>query len=206
KAEIVSPLRFQGQYYDAETGLHYNRHRYYSPSTGRFITPDPIGLAGGLNNYQYVKNPTGWIDPLGLSQKPCCGPGVSYAPRKFKDGEDLIHYEKHGKEIATTLGEPSYSLEQYVSDANSVIQNGQFVPEMNGYVSIPGGQGGAKGLFVGLDRATGEITTMHLKPVSFFEQKAPSLGWSAKPKTELTDLVGSRPELGWKAPYRYADE
>ncbi|WNJ95105.1 RHS repeat-associated core domain-containing protein [Vibrio ruber] len=68
KAEIVSPLRFQGQYYDAETGLHYNRHRYYSPSTGRFITPDPIGLAGGLNNYQYVKNPTGWIDPLGLSQ------------------------------------------------------------------------------------------------------------------------------------------
>ncbi|SJN58281.1 Putative deoxyribonuclease RhsC [Vibrio ruber DSM 16370] len=77
KAEIVSPLRFQGQYYDAETGLHYNRHRYYSPSTGRFITPDPIGLAGGLNNYQYVKNPTGWIDPLGLSQ--CVGdcPGAN---------------------------------------------------------------------------------------------------------------------------------
>ena len=68
KADIVSPLRFQGQYYDEETGLHYNRHRYYSPDSGRFITPDPIGLAGGLNNYQYVKNPTGWIDPLGLNQ------------------------------------------------------------------------------------------------------------------------------------------
>ncbi|SIO94092.1 RHS repeat-associated core domain-containing protein [Vibrio spartinae] len=68
KADIVSPLRFQGQYYDEETGLHYNRHRYYSPSTGRFITPDPIGLAGGLNNYQYVVNPTGWVDPLGLNQ------------------------------------------------------------------------------------------------------------------------------------------
>jgi RHS repeat-associated protein len=66
--EITSPLRFQGQYYDAETGLHYNRHRYYSPETGRYITVDPIGLAGGLNNYQYVVNPTGWIDPLGLSQ------------------------------------------------------------------------------------------------------------------------------------------
>uniref|UniRef100_UPI003AA90DAC RHS repeat-associated core domain-containing protein n=1 Tax=Vibrio rumoiensis TaxID=76258 RepID=UPI003AA90DAC len=62
------PLRFQGQYYDEETGLHYNRHRYYSPDTGRFITVDPIGLAGGLNNYQYVKNPTGWVDPLGLVQ------------------------------------------------------------------------------------------------------------------------------------------
>ncbi|WP_038177709.1 RHS repeat domain-containing protein, partial [Vibrio rhizosphaerae] len=83
KAEIVSPLRFQGQYYDAETGLHYNRHRYYSPGTGRFITPDPIGLAGGLNNYQYVKNPTGWVDPLGLSQKPCCGPDISNS--EFKE-------------------------------------------------------------------------------------------------------------------------
>ncbi|SJL84295.1 RHS repeat-associated core domain-containing protein [Vibrio palustris] len=67
---VNSPLRFQGQYHDEETGLHYNRHRYYSPDTGRFITVDPIGLAGGLNNYQYVKNPTGWVDPLGLCQGP----------------------------------------------------------------------------------------------------------------------------------------
>nr|WP_277355981.1 RHS repeat-associated core domain-containing protein [Marinobacter daepoensis] len=66
-AEIDNPLRFQGQYHDPETGLHYNRHRYYNPNTGRFITPDPIGLAGGLNNYQYVPNPTGWVDPLGLA-------------------------------------------------------------------------------------------------------------------------------------------
>ncbi|MCF5481100.1 RHS repeat-associated core domain-containing protein, partial [Pseudomonas syringae] len=58
-AEIDNPLRFQGQYFDAETGLHYNRHRYYNPGTGRFLTPDPIKLAGGLNNYQYVPNPTG---------------------------------------------------------------------------------------------------------------------------------------------------
>ncbi|MCH5501586.1 RHS repeat-associated core domain-containing protein, partial [Pseudomonas syringae] len=65
-AEIDNPLRFQGQYFDAETGLHYNRHRYYNPGTGRFLTPDPIKLAGGLNNYQYVPNPTGWVDPLGL--------------------------------------------------------------------------------------------------------------------------------------------
>ncbi|KXF82267.1 hypothetical protein ATN88_08790 [Enterovibrio coralii] len=65
--EISSPLRFQGQYFDEETGLHYNRHRYYSPNTGRFVTADPIGLAGGLNNYQYVPNPTGWVDPLGLA-------------------------------------------------------------------------------------------------------------------------------------------
>ncbi len=69
-AEIDNPLRFQGQYFDAETGLHYNRHRYYNPGTGRFLTPDPIKLAGGLNNYQYVPNPTGWVDPLGLNTCP----------------------------------------------------------------------------------------------------------------------------------------
>ncbi|HIF9226196.1 TPA: RHS repeat-associated core domain-containing protein [Photobacterium damselae] len=68
--KIVNPIRFQGQYYDSETGLHYNRHRYYSPKTGRFTTVDPIGLAGGLNNYQYVPNPVNWVDPLGLSACP----------------------------------------------------------------------------------------------------------------------------------------
>ncbi|MCV4289762.1 DUF6531 domain-containing protein [Pseudomonas capsici] len=69
-AEIDNPLRFQGQYFDTETGLHYNRHRYYNPGTGRFLTPDPIKLAGGLNSYQYVPNPTGWVDPLGLNNCP----------------------------------------------------------------------------------------------------------------------------------------
>ncbi|MDH5859300.1 RHS repeat domain-containing protein, partial [Lampropedia aestuarii] len=60
-------LRFQGQYYDAETGLHYNRFRYYDPDCGRFVSQDPIGLAGGLHLYQYSSNPVAWIDPLGLS-------------------------------------------------------------------------------------------------------------------------------------------
>ncbi|HMY38155.1 MAG TPA: RHS repeat-associated core domain-containing protein, partial [Marinagarivorans sp.] len=67
--EVENNLRFQGQYYDLETGLHYNRHRYYDPSIGQFISQDPIGLLGGVNNYQYAPNPTGWVDPLGLSCK-----------------------------------------------------------------------------------------------------------------------------------------
>ena len=60
-------LRFPGQYYDDETKLHYNRFRYYDPRTGRFITADPIGLAGGFNTYAYVDgDPIKYIDPLGL--------------------------------------------------------------------------------------------------------------------------------------------
>ncbi|MFC0178529.1 RHS repeat-associated core domain-containing protein [Thorsellia kenyensis] len=61
------PLRFQGQYFDQETGLHYNTFRYYDPETGRFTQQDPIGLAGGINLYQYAPNPLSWIDPLGWS-------------------------------------------------------------------------------------------------------------------------------------------
>ncbi|SAK53198.1 RHS protein [Caballeronia temeraria] len=60
-------LRFQGQYLDRETGLHYNLFRYYDPGTGRFISPDPIGLAGGINLYAYAPNPVQWVDQLGLS-------------------------------------------------------------------------------------------------------------------------------------------
>ena len=59
-------LRFQGQYLDRETGLHYNLHRYYDPACGRFTQQDPIGLYGGLNLYAYGPNPYTWIDPLGL--------------------------------------------------------------------------------------------------------------------------------------------
>lgn len=59
-------LRFPGQYFDEETGLHYNYFRYYDPSTGRYITSDPIGLWGGLNTYLYANaNPTKYIDPTG---------------------------------------------------------------------------------------------------------------------------------------------
>ena len=59
-------LRFQGQYFDAETGLHYNRFRYYDPDCGRFANQDPIRLRGSVNFYHYAPNPTQFIDPWGL--------------------------------------------------------------------------------------------------------------------------------------------
>jgi RHS repeat-associated protein len=65
---VANPFRLPGQYYDAETGLHYNYFRYYDPTTGRYVTPDPIGLEGGINLYPYVAgNPLRWIDLLGLA-------------------------------------------------------------------------------------------------------------------------------------------
>ncbi len=60
-------FRFPGQYSDNETGLHYNYHRYYDPTTGRYMRPDPVGLAGGINLFAYANhNPINKTDPLGL--------------------------------------------------------------------------------------------------------------------------------------------
>ncbi|EGQ8015538.1 RHS domain-containing protein [Vibrio sp. B511a] len=64
--KVVNPLRFQGQYFDQETNLHYNLARYYDPKLGRFIQQDPISIAGGINHYQYAVNPIQWIDPTGF--------------------------------------------------------------------------------------------------------------------------------------------
>ena len=64
--EIENPLRFPGQYYDKETGLHYNYFRFYDPSAGRYISSDPIGLDGGVNTYGYVyQSPVVYVDPTG---------------------------------------------------------------------------------------------------------------------------------------------
>jgi type VI secretion system secreted protein VgrG len=64
--QVDNPIRFPGQYFDAESGLHYNRFRYYDPQVGRYVNQDPIGLLGG-NNYEYALNiPTQAYDPMGL--------------------------------------------------------------------------------------------------------------------------------------------
>ncbi|THB66844.1 MAG: RHS repeat protein, partial [Gammaproteobacteria bacterium] len=66
---IENPLRFAGQYEDAETGWHYNFNRYYAPELGRYLSSDPIGLLGGVNTYSYVGGVLEGIDPLGLQDE-----------------------------------------------------------------------------------------------------------------------------------------
>jgi len=73
-------LRFQGQYEDAESGLYYNLNRYYDPLCGMYLSPDPIGLAGGLRPHSYVHNPTTYIDPLGLEDEPITWRGDTRPP------------------------------------------------------------------------------------------------------------------------------
>jgi RHS repeat-associated protein len=75
-----NPLRFQGQYYDAETGLHYNRFRYFDPSIGGFISTDPLGLDAGPDLYGYAPNVWNWIDPFGLA----CKHGLHSFPKYLK--------------------------------------------------------------------------------------------------------------------------
>ena len=86
KAGLTNPIRFQGQYHDEETGLHYNRYRYYDPHSGRFVSKDPIGLLGGNNLHQYAPNPNEWVDPYGLA------PGYAIVRHYGDMGVNTGHY------------------------------------------------------------------------------------------------------------------
>ncbi|WP_065615143.1 RHS repeat-associated core domain-containing protein [Pseudomonas moraviensis] len=141
---LDQPLRFQGQYFDVESGLHYNRHRYYDPRLGRYLTPDPVKLAGGLNQYQYVPNPTGWVDPLGLTsncpppnknnkncQLPTVDKGAPILPRPLPEADAkrevlawerryrMHSVEKHGPEI------PDAALKQRSIDGSHPTKKGR---------------------------------------------------------------------------------
>jgi RHS repeat-associated protein len=103
------PFRYQGQYEDTETGLYYNRFRYYAPEEGIYISSDPIGLAGGIALYGYVNDPNKALDPLGLANdesvyqlKNDKGEVVYYgitndpqgrANEHKRDGKDFSHME-----------------------------------------------------------------------------------------------------------------
>jgi RHS repeat-associated protein len=106
--ENAQPLRFQGQYYDNETGLHYNRFRYYDPDCGRFVSQDPIGLAGGSNLFMYAPNATGWTDPFGLKigccKDPC--PPVDKSKPPIIMGENMDRVKAYAEQVGGKVYSP----------------------------------------------------------------------------------------------------
>lgn len=87
-----NPIRLQGQYFDAETGLHYNRHRYYDPEVCAFVSQDPLGLVAGVNLYRYAPNVWTWTDPFGLT----CS-AVRARINQIPDSPGIYHIEVDGK-------------------------------------------------------------------------------------------------------------
>ncbi|WP_198342809.1 RHS repeat-associated core domain-containing protein, partial [Pseudomonas fluorescens] len=119
---IDNPLRFQGQYFDQESGLHYNRHRYYNPDIGRYLTPDPVKLAGGINGYRYVPNPTGWVDPLGLNRCPGtvgCEPSLG-----AEDPSTPASSKKSEPNVPTPHNDEEYLFRGDKTPPNEVFKNG----------------------------------------------------------------------------------
>ncbi|MBA3987053.1 MAG: RHS domain-containing protein, partial [Flavobacteriales bacterium] len=89
KGELGScPFRYQGQYEDIETGLYYNRFRYYDAKDGIYLSQDPIGLEGGIRLFSYVHDPNSWIDALGLASRTY----ITYRGRDRKTGKPYVGF------------------------------------------------------------------------------------------------------------------
>ncbi len=119
-------LRFQGQYLDRESGLHYNTFRFYDPDIGRFISPDPIGLAGGSNFYQYAPNPISWIDPFGLCAAKTATAAETVAARVITETGEL--------RLSASVADKYAATRPYVSPltVQETIAGGVRVPDPQG--------------------------------------------------------------------------
>ncbi|MFI1182960.1 putative T7SS-secreted protein [Streptomyces sp. NPDC020799] len=110
-----TPLRFPGQYFDPETGLHYNFHRHYDPETARYLSADPLGLAPAPNPVAYVDNPVSWADPLGLAPDGGCSNGGSWDANEepyiyrgvgYADGRSPDAWQKMYEDAKQGVAEP----------------------------------------------------------------------------------------------------
>ncbi|EIR7532028.1 RHS domain-containing protein, partial [Salmonella enterica subsp. enterica serovar Llandoff] len=150
------PWRYAGQWEDEESGLYYNRFRYYDSEAVQYLTPDPIGLTGGINNYSYVPNPLKYIDPLGL----CKGDVNSdfFANTKYTD-----------KVIAQMKSGDLHSFPESVrtfQDAGTVtkITGGDGI--VRDMLKIPGRYRGKNGNFEFIKEPDGSINHRLFKPDS----------------------------------------
>ncbi|WP_438470119.1 RHS repeat-associated core domain-containing protein, partial [Vibrio vulnificus] len=146
---VGNPLRFQGQYHDVETGLHYNLARYYDPRTGRFIHPDPIGLFGGINHYQYAPNPVMWVDPHSLCAKEG-SPAIQAGVNDTQPQQPMFYAMGSGNYAsAVKTASPTYQLHAEISDVKDITQHGGLADKI-AHTQFPAVEQGAGVL--GLDK------------------------------------------------------
>ncbi len=139
----LCPWRFAGQYEDEEAGLYYNRFRYYDPTQGRYVSQDPIGLLGGLAQYEYVDDPWTATDPLGLTTKGDCGGTAKGEAAVFPaDPDEFTRIlainpvkntmsAKHG--TPQVVWQPSETLRiRFESHPKDLTPGGEFVPRHHG--------------------------------------------------------------------------
>ncbi|BBH44889.1 hypothetical protein KU43P_13660 [Pseudomonas sp. KU43P] len=169
-SKIQQNLRFQGQYFDLETELHFNTFRYYDQNIGRFITQDPIGLAGSINFYQYASNPLGWSDSLGLSPCSLTKPpqwtphGYKHAAPKNASWKSVIESTKTGP-AKYKPGTDIELLERHVHSVGQQVTNGKpwKVKDMH---EIIGASEGKSSQWIRVEESAG---TIHGHPISLNE-------------------------------------
>ena len=117
-------LLYAGQWRDAESGLCYNRFRYYEPESGMYLVSDPIGLQGGEQTYRYVANPCGWVDPLGLTKSSII---AKLSTKKIPQGltkEEFDIFSQKLKDVLTKEGIPTDNVFVHGSRANGTAVSG----------------------------------------------------------------------------------
>ncbi|MDS1115771.1 RHS repeat-associated core domain-containing protein [Gordonia westfalica] len=129
-----TPWSYPGQYLDTETGLHYNRHRYYHPSTGRYLSSDPLGLAPAPNPHGYPANPSTWADPLGLAPTGACNSSSGPGPSGSHEPPDLDALSESGRRpspSAKNLTVAGHNYQKHMNRPGSLLEKvgGRFVNE-----------------------------------------------------------------------------
>jgi RHS repeat-associated protein len=128
---IDMPLRFPGHYFDSETGLHYNRNRYYSPELGRYLQTDPAGLAGGINAYGYRTRPLTTVDIDGLGTAVVFGTEKTHSSHKVKCPVLEAPIDKE-KDLRDQLKAKAKALQEQIDEAKKTR------PKPPTHIELPG--------------------------------------------------------------------
>jgi cell wall-associated protein len=148
-------------------------HEVFDQSAGTLIGGAILKTAGGVIKNTITNKVT--TSKLGEVALKTTTAKIGENSLKFAGDEAITHFSKHSSSIMKALGKTSYNLKNYINDANFIVKNGTYIPQLNGYVRLIGGKGSAKFGFVGLNRTTGNITTFHIKTAEELAKKAPNM-------------------------------